>query len=70
MTGAGRFSFSATIRRMADDSPIHTVFRRMFQAFLAHWKAHNNAYPKLIKLPPEELPGIMVAVDGAEMPLS
>ena len=55
---------------MADDSPIHTVFRRMFQAFLAHWKAHNNAYPKLIKLPPEELPGIMVAVDGAEMPLS
>ena len=43
------------MRSMTDDSPVHTVFKRVCQAFLTHWKAHNNTYPKLIKLSPEEL---------------
>ena len=80
---------------MTDESPINTVHKRVCQSFLRHWKAHNNAYPKLIKLPPEELrqfnhvnsfgkpnelwgvpieidtstTGVMIAVDGTEMPL-
>ena len=84
------------MRAMTDDSPAHTVFKRVCQAFLTHWNAHNNAYPKLIKLPPEELrqfnivnsfaapnqmwgvpveadpgtAGVMIAVDGTEMPLA
>ena len=40
---------------MTDESPIHTVHKRVCQTFLRHWKAHNNAYPKLIKMTPEEL---------------
>ncbi|MDN5505015.1 MAG: hypothetical protein L0H10_14545 [Comamonas sp.] len=80
---------------MTDESPINTVHKRVCQSFLRHWQAHNNAYPKLIKLPPEELrqfnhvnsfgkpnelwgvpieidtstTGVMIAVDGTEMPL-
>ena len=80
---------------MTDESPIHTVHKRVCHTFLRHWKAHNNAYPKLIKMTPEELrqfnivnsfgkpdelwgvpievdrntTGVMVAVDGTEMPL-
>ena len=40
---------------MTDESPIHTVHKRVCQTFLTPWKAHNNAYPKLIKMTPEEL---------------
>ena len=42
---------------MAIDSthPKHTVHKRVVTAFMAHWKAHDNKYPQLIKLPPEEL---------------
>ena len=80
---------------MTDESPIHTVHKRVCQTFRRHWKAHDNAYPKLLKMPPEELrqfnivnsfgkpnelwgvsieidpntTGVMVAVDGTEMPL-
>ncbi|GAO72658.1 hypothetical protein CSE6_025_40950 [Comamonas sp. E6] len=82
-------------RVMTDESPIHTVHKRVCHTFLRHWKAHNNAYPKLIKMTPEELrqfnivnsfgkpnelwgvpieidpstTGVMIAVDGTEMPL-
>ena len=83
------------MRAMAEELPINTVHKRVYQSFLRHWKAHNNAYPKLIKLPPDELrqfnrinsfakpnemwsvpieidhstTGVMIAVDGTEMPL-
>ena len=40
---------------MTDESPIHTVHKRVCHTLLRHWKAHNNAYPKLIKMTPEEL---------------
>ena len=40
---------------MTDESPIHTVHRRVCQTVLRHRKAHNNAYPKLIKRPLDEL---------------
>ena len=40
---------------MTDESPIHIAHKRVCQAFLRHWKAHDNAYPKLIKRPPEAL---------------
>ncbi|TFF56113.1 hypothetical protein EIC84_20715 [Comamonas sp. A23] len=29
---------------MTDESPIHTVHKRVCQTFLRHWKAHNNVY--------------------------
>ncbi|WP_043007389.1 hypothetical protein [Comamonas testosteroni] len=80
---------------MTDGSPILTVCKRVCHTFLRHWKALNNPYPKLIKMPPEELrqfnivnsfgkpnelwgapieidpnsTGVMIAVDGTEMPL-
>ena len=80
---------------MTDESPTRTVNRRVCHTFLRHCKAHNNAYSKLIKLPPDELrqfnhinsfgkpnelwgvpieidhntPGVMITVDGTEMPL-
>ena len=80
---------------MTYESPTRTVHRRVCHTFLRHWKAHNNAYSKLIKMTPEELrqfnilnafakpdemwgvpievdsntTGVMIAVDGTEMPL-
>ena len=35
---------------MTDESPIHTVHKRVCHTFLRHWKAHNNAYPQAIEL--------------------
>ena len=40
---------------MTHESPTRTVHRRVCHTFLRHCKAHNNAYPKLIKMTPEEL---------------
>ena len=80
---------------MTDESPVHTVHKRVCHTFLRHWKAHNNASRKLIKMTPEELrqfniansfgkpnelwgvpieidaktTGVMIAIDGTEMPL-
>ena len=65
---------------MTDESPIHTVHKRVCHTFLRHWKAHNNAYPKLIKMTPEELrqfnivnafakPDEMMRLSGALGPL-
>ncbi|WP_326999587.1 hypothetical protein [Comamonas testosteroni] len=34
---------------------MHTVHKRVCQTFLRHWKAHKNAYLKLIKVTQEEL---------------
>ena len=31
-------------RFMTDESPIHTVHKRVCHTLLRHWKAHNNAY--------------------------
>jgi hypothetical protein len=29
---------------MTDESPAHTVHKRVCHTLLRHWKAHNNAY--------------------------
>ncbi len=40
---------------MIDESPIHTVRKRVCQTLLRHWKAHNNAIPSIINMPPQVL---------------
>ena len=55
---------------MTDESPIHTVHKRVCHTFLRHWKAHNNAYPKLRQFnivnafaKPDEMWGVPIEID-------
>lgn len=40
---------------MTDESPIYKVRKRVCHTLIQERKANNNTYPRLIKMPPDEL---------------